>query len=182
PADTLAGKLREPVVRWVQAWRTVGITSNNGKYEIYDTSTADQALGQSPLRSGSVFNFFRPGYVPPNTAIAAAGKQAPEFQLLNETTTAGYINFLQWVTRNGYTDVKPLYTDLLSIAHDAPAVVSWLHLRLAANQLSAETVVLLTAVATAFNITATSAQNARLDMLATIAFLILVSPEYLVQK
>ena len=50
-----------------------------------------------------MFNFFRPGYVPPNTAIAAAGKQAPEFQLLNETSTAGYINFMQGMTRNGYS-------------------------------------------------------------------------------
>ena len=68
---------------------------------------SDTALGQSALRSPSVFNFFRPGYVPPNTEIATAGKQAPEFQLLNETTTAGYINFLQWATRGGYNDVKP---------------------------------------------------------------------------
>ena len=75
----------------------MGITSTNGDYEIYDLSGSDQALGQSPLRSPSVFNFFRPGYVPPNTAIATAGKQAPEFQLLNETTTAGYINFMQWI-------------------------------------------------------------------------------------
>ena len=33
---------------------------------------SDTALGQSALRSPSVFNFFRPGYVPPNTAIATA--------------------------------------------------------------------------------------------------------------
>jgi uncharacterized protein (DUF1800 family) len=181
-ADTLAGKLREPVVRFVQWARTVGVGSSSGAFEIYDLSGSDNALGQSPLRSPSVFNFFRPGYVPPNTEIATAGKQAPEFQLLNETTTAGYINFLQWVTRNGYTDVKPTYADLLPIAHDVPAVVSWLHLRLAANQLSTETVAVLTAVATAFNISAASPQDAKLNMLATISFLILISPEYLVQK
>ena len=38
------------------------------------------------------------------------------------------------------------------------------------------------AVLTAFNLTATSADNAKLDMLATACFLILCSPEYLVQK
>ena len=36
--DTLSGKLREPVVRFVQWARTVGITSDNGDYEIYDLS------------------------------------------------------------------------------------------------------------------------------------------------
>jgi hypothetical protein len=120
--------------------------------------------------------------VPPNTAIATAEKQAPEFQLLNETTTAGYINFLQWSTRGGYNDVKPTYTALLAIAHDVTAVVNWLNLRLTANQLSADTVTLLKATLTAFNVTAASAESAKLDMLATACFLILCSPEYLVQK
>ena len=180
--DTLSGKLREPVVRFVQWGRTVGVHSTNGEYEIYDLSPSDQALGQSALRSPSVFNFFRPGYVPPNTEIANAGKQAPEFQLLNETTTAGYINFMQWVTRWGYSDVQPAYNHLQTIAHDVPAVVNWLNLKLTANQLSTETLAVLQAVGTAFNITVASPIDAKLDMLATLSFLVLISPEYLVQK
>lgn len=180
-ANTLWGKLREPVVRFVHWARTVGITST-GAYEIYDLSGSDVALGQSALRSPSVFNFFRPGYVPPNTSIATAGKQAPEFQLLNETTTAGYINFMQWVTRGGYNDVKPNYAALLPVAQDVAQVVGWLNLRLTANQLSTETLAVLTAVATAFNIAAGSTQDAKLNMLATVTFLVLISPEYLVQK
>jgi uncharacterized protein (DUF1800 family) len=182
PSDTLAGKLREPVVRFVQWAQTVGTTSTNGDYQIYDLSGSDTSLGQSALRSPSVFNFFRPGYVPPNTAIASAGKQAPEFQLVNETTAAGYINFMQGMTRNGYIDVRPTYAALLPIAHDVPAVLAWLNLRLTANQLSAETLMLVQTVMTAFNLTATSTDNAKLDMLATACFLILCSPEYLVQK
>jgi hypothetical protein len=47
-ANTTSGKLREPVVRFVQMLRTVGITSSNGKYEIYDTSPADQGAGAVP--------------------------------------------------------------------------------------------------------------------------------------
>ncbi|HEV7606499.1 MAG TPA: DUF1800 family protein [Steroidobacteraceae bacterium] len=181
-SDTLSGKLREPVVRFVQWARTVGTTSTNGAYEIYDLSASDTALGHSALRSPSVFNFFRPGYVPPNTAIAAAGKQAPEFQLLNETTTAGYINFLQWMTRGGYNDVKPSYSTLLPLAHDVPAVIAWLNLRLTANQLSTATLTLLQTTLSAFGVTAGSTDNAKLDLLASACFLILCSPEYLVQK
>ena len=182
PSDTLSGKLREPVVRFVQWARTVGNHSENGAWEIYDLSPSDQALGQSALRSPSVFNFFRPGYVPPSTAIADAGKQAPEFQLLNETTTAGYINFMQWMTRWGYNDVKPTYNYLQTIAQDVPAVVSWLNLKLAAGQLSTDTLAVLQAVGAAFNITATSTFDQRLDMVATLAFLVMISPDYLVQK
>ncbi|HEU4779859.1 MAG TPA: DUF1800 family protein [Steroidobacteraceae bacterium] len=181
-ADMLFGKMREPIVRFVHWARTAETVSDNGEYEIDDLSDSDRMLGQSPLRSPSVFNFFRPGYVPPNTAIAAAGKQAPEFQLHNETSTAGYINFMQRVTRSGIRDVKPGYTTLLPIAHDVPAVVDWLNLRLTANQLSSETLAVLATALRTFNITAASSTSAKLDLLATACFLILISPDYLVQK
>ena len=181
-SETLFGKMREPIMRFVQWARIAEVTSDNGEYEIGDLSDPDTMLGQSPLRSPSVFNFFRPGYVPPNTAIATAGKVAPEFQLHNETSTSGYINFMQRVTRNGIRDVKPGYTALLPIAHDVQAVVDWLNLRLTANQLSSETLAILSTALTTFNITSGSSVSAKLDMLATACFLILISPDYLVQK
>jgi hypothetical protein len=181
-ADTLFGKLREPILRFVHWARTAQASSNNGAFEIDDLSDPDTMLGQSPLRSPSVFNFFRPGYVPPNTAIAAAGKQAPEFQLHNETSTAGYINFMQRVTRDGVRDVRPAYSQLLPIAHDVPAVIDWLNLRLTANQLSGETLGVLGAALRSFNVTASSSNAAKLDLLAAACFLILISPDYLVQK
>jgi hypothetical protein len=181
-ADTLFGKMREPIVRFVHWARTAEVASDNGEYEVGDLSEPDTMLGQSPLRSPSVFNFFRPGYVPPNSAIATAGKVAPEFQLHNETSTSGYINFMQRVTRNGIGDVKPRYSALLPMAHDVPAVVDWLNLRLTANQLSSDTLAVLSTALRTFNITAASSDSARLDMLATACFLILISPDYLVQK
>lgn len=180
--ETLRGKLREPIVRFVQWARTVGITSTNNAYAIYDLSRSDVALGQSPLRSPSVFNFFRPGYVPPNTAIAANEKAAPEFQLHNETTTAGYINFMQGTIRWGYNDVRPTYAALLPIAHDVPAVVRWLNLRLCANQLSNATVERIEAALQAVGVTEESTQDSKLNLLAGACLLILSSPQYLIQK
>ena len=129
-----------------------------------------------------MFNFFRPGYVPPNTALAAANKQAPEFQLVNETTVAGYPNFLTWIIRNGWNDVRPTYAELLPIAHDAAAVVAHLNLRLTANQLSQTTLDTITAALTAMNVTAGSSTDAKLNLVAGACLLILCSPEYLVQK
>ena len=181
-ADTLAGKLREPMVRLVHWARTAEAASEGGEFEIDDLSATDTMLGQSPLRSPSVFNFFRPGYVPPNTAIAEAGKQAPEFQLHNESSTAGYINFMQSTTRNGIEDVKPAYTALRRIAHDVPAVIDWLNLRLTANQLSSNTLGVLRTALRALNVTEGSSTADKLDLLATACFLIMISPEYLVQK
>ena len=181
-ADTLFGKMREPIVRFAQWARTAEVASSNGEYVIDDLSAPETMLGQSPLQSPSVFNFFRPGYVPPNTAIATAGKVAPEFQIHNETSTAGYINFMQRVTRNGIRDVKPSYATLLPIAHDIPAVVDWLNLRLTANQLSSAKLGVVRAALRTFDINASSSESEKLDMLATACFLILISPDYLVQK
>ena len=64
-------------------------------------NSASCSLGQQPWRAPSVFNFYRPGYVPPNTAIATAKLVAPEFQLIGETSVAGYTNFMQVVIQSG---------------------------------------------------------------------------------
>jgi uncharacterized protein (DUF1800 family) len=181
-ADTFFGKMREPIVRFVHWARSAEVASDNGTYDIDDLSAPDTQLGQSPLRSPSVFNFFRPGYVPPNTALATEGKVAPEFQLHNETSTSGYINFMQRVTRNGIQDVRPRYASLLPIAHDVAAVVDWLNLRLTANQLSSQTLATLATALATFNVTVSSSNSAKTDLLATACFLVLISPDYLVQK
>lgn len=182
PSDRFAGKLREPVARFVGWARTVGIKSDTGAYELFDTSRSDEGLGQSPLRSPSVFNFFRPGYVPPHTAIAKAELTTPEFQIQNETSTAGYINFLRWVIRWGYKDIKPTYEPLLPFAHDVPKLVDWLNLHLSSNQLSEPTCKLIAAALGSKGITADSPSDAKLDMLASACLLVLSAPEYLVQK
>jgi hypothetical protein len=58
-------------------------------WNIGDLSDQATRLGQSPLRSPSVFNFFRPGYVPPNSRSASAGITAPEFQITTEPRWPG---------------------------------------------------------------------------------------------
>ena len=62
------------------------------------------------------------------------------------------------------------------------AVLAWLNLRLTANQLSTDSLTLIRAIMGAFAITAASTEEQKLNMLATASFLIMISPEYLVQK
>ena len=182
PQDRLSGKLREPVVRFVSWARSAGIHSESGGYRIYDLSRSDTGLGQSPLRSPTVFNFYRPGYTPPHTAIAQAGRQAPEFQIHNETSAAGTINFLHWALRTGYDDVKPTYAALLPLAHDPPALVAWLNLHLAADQLSNPTCRTIETALASMAVTAASSESDKLDLLASACLLVMSAPEYLVQK
>ncbi len=175
-----AGKMREPMLRFAAWARAFGATSASDAWAIGDTSSASTRLGQSPLRSPSVFNFFRPGYVPPNSAIAAASLVAPEFQITNESTVVGAVNYLQRaVSGAGVGDVVANYASLLAIADDAVALVAEINLVLAAGQLSAATAATIsTAVAT---IAAGSDPN-RLKRVQASLTLVLAAPEFVVLK
>ena len=91
-----AGKLKEPVLRTTQALRALAATSLTGKWMINDTS-----LLQAPFNSPSVFNFYRPGYVPPNTDIANRAMVAPEFQIANESSVANWTNYVFALIQGG---------------------------------------------------------------------------------
>lgn len=94
PSDS-AGKLREPVLRLATVLRAFGYRSDTGQYRVGVTDNPGTQLGQTPMRSPSVFNFYRPGYVPPGTQAAAAGLAVPEMQITHETTVSGYVNYMR---------------------------------------------------------------------------------------
>jgi len=180
------GKVREPMVRLVQWARTFGVVSLAGTWKIGSLSDAGTQLGQSPLRSPSVFNFFRPGYVPPNTALTV-GKVAPEFQLLSESSVGGYLNFMMVAINNGInysSDVKAAYTAEIALA-TSPSVVSpsalvqRVNLLLCAGQLSTATVnTITTAIGT---MASTTADNKRNRVCAAV-LMTMACAQYLVQK
>jgi uncharacterized protein (DUF1800 family) len=126
--DPQWGKVREPVLRLSNWARCFNATSASGNWTVRNLDSPSFGLAQQPLRAPSVFNFYRPGYVPPNTAIATAGLVAPEFQLIGETAVAGYTNFMQSVIQSGVgtgnpRDVRPYYTTELAVAGDANALL-----------------------------------------------------------
>ncbi len=182
PTNSTAGKLREPMIRLAQWARTFNVYSTTGAWEIYDLSSADWGLGQSPLRSPSVFNFFRPGYVPPQTAIASAGDVAPEFQLHNETTVAGFINFFTSIMQDGYGDVKPDYTTIMAKVADSQALLDWINLHLSASQVSAATIARIKTAIDANPIDAASTDTNKHDRIWNCILLLMSCPEYLIQK
>lgn len=182
PTNNTAGKLREPMIRLAQFARTFDVYSTNGKWEIYDLSGSGWGIGQSPLRSPSVFNFFRPGYVPPQTAIAANGDVAPEFQLHNETTVAGFINFFTSVMQDGYGDVKPDYTAMMPNISNSQALLDWMNLHLSANQVSPATIALIKAAIDVHPIDASSTDFNKRDRICNCILLLMSCPEYLIQK
>jgi uncharacterized protein (DUF1800 family) len=197
------GKLREPMVRVAQWARTFKATSLKGTWKIGNPNySAVDALGQSPLQAPSVFNFFRPGYVPPNTALAPLQYTAPEFQLVNESTTASYVNYLEnivyqgmWVrapelitspenaTATDGPDIVPDYTAELALVGNPQALFRRLNLLLCAGQLSdASLNDMVTLFATYEQTNAASADNAKRSYVAKAIMFVMCCAEYLVQK
>jgi uncharacterized protein (DUF1800 family) len=193
------GKLREPIVRMVQWGRTFGIRSARDSWKIGDLSNPATQLGQSPQRSPSVFNFFRPGYVPPSTALSASQTPAPEFQIVNESSVGGYLNYMQGVIRNGIFvnapdlpqsasnanngfDITAAYTAELALVLDTTALVRRLNLLLCAGQLSAATRGVIVAALDATPVTAASTDTVKLNRIAAAVLMVMASSEYLIQK
>jgi uncharacterized protein (DUF1800 family) len=175
------GKLREPMLRlagWAHAFNA---SSSSDAWAVPNTSDPGTRLGQSPLRSPSVFNFFRPGYVPPNSAIADAGLVAPEFQITNESSAVGYVNFMQRVVANGSAlgDVRADYSSLLPLADSAASLLAELNLVLAAGQIGTASIATMQTALDSMPAGTDAARNNRIYAALTMMF---AAPEYLVLK
>ena len=147
--NPLSGKLREPVLRfshWARAFDAKELTV---RYipSLWFTGATD-ALTQSPFRSPSVFNFYRPGYIAPGTETGAAGLTMPELQLVNASSVPGFVNFMRGfvfadMQSNGDPNIAssfvPDYTAELALADTPDALVDRLNRVLAAGQLRSST-------------------------------------------
>ena len=178
PAATW-GKLREPVLRYTTFARAFGVSNVGEIWRVGALSDPAAGLGQSPLRSPSVFNFYRPGYVPPNTSIARAQLVAPEFQISTDTSLPGYVNFMQRQLTAPTGGLVFDYSAELALAADATALTAHLNRKLTNGAMSAATRDEIIAAVTALP-TGTSAQN--LTRVRTAILMALASPEFIVQK
>jgi uncharacterized protein (DUF1800 family) len=104
------GKLREPLLALTHFWRAMDARHTCGtdaggrhfanqpyRYAGYATAWGTQdsqygsGVGQAPLRAPSVFNFFKPSYLPPGE-MTTRNLLGPEFQLQTESVIANTAN------------------------------------------------------------------------------------------
>lgn len=194
------GKLRSPVLRIAQWARTFKARSVLGTWKVilWDGNPAQDA-SQYPLNPPSVFSYYRPGYVPPGTAMASAGATAPEFQILNESSVAAWVNLLQsfasygfWVNApnqagfgNNATDghdIVPDYSAEKALVTNPQALVDRLNLLLCAGQLSPATVQLIVAALQADRIQANSSDDFKQIHVARALMFVMCSADYLAQR
>lgn len=192
------GKLREPVLRLSKVLRAFGASSGSGSWLIGTTDDPGTSLGQTPLRSPSVFNFYRPGYVPPNTQAAVRSLTVPEMQITHETSVAGYANFMRSVVQNNGAGEAPageskrdVQLDLSAaraLAHKPAELVALMNSRLFGGAMPAELAAQIQAAVesitvpllTSTNMVAWEAASSNRVRLAL--YLSVVSPEFIVQK
>jgi uncharacterized protein (DUF1800 family) len=188
--DANFGKLREPIIRMTGLMRALNATSINGQWPVNSTS-ASTSLGQSPMASPSVFNFFRPGYTPPNTKTGTLGLVAPEMQIVNEVTVAGYMNTMQTTVNTGIgsgNDVRLTYTKEMAVAADPAALVDRVNYLLTYGNMTTarrqQIIDAVTAVTIPSGGTTTQAQidAALLNRSKLAVYLTVVSPDYILQR
>ena len=196
------GKLREPVVRYMNYLKAFPMTANENNDYYYPFECLLANTGQAPLQSPSVFNFFLPDYSPPGP-ITQQYKVAPEFQILNAVNAVGTVNEVHKLTTNQeyledfcidgdeeeteqipeeelleshemYSDYKMDYTELMSLITDADAFINYLDILLANGLLT---------VATKQTIKNAIGQlDEPIDKLRMATYLIMISPDYAILK
>ena len=148
-ANPQSGKLREPVLRfthWARAFDVQALTVRHLP-ALWNTGSSD-ALSQSPFRSPSVFNFYRPGYIAPGTETGAAGLTMPELQLVSASSVPGFVNFMrdfvfadaqQSNNPNIASSFIPNYSAEVTLADTPDALIERLNRIFAAGELRAST-------------------------------------------
>lgn len=162
----------------------------------------DNTLSQTPLRSPTVFNYFFPDYQFPGV-LTAAGLTTPEFQLTSETAVLAQMNFLRAgllnsdPNTNGLSsfpsglgairlDVGPwMTTGYTAGSSEVEALVDEFNTLLVSGRLSAAArSEIVNYVSNPANLPIDSPPTFKQmsDRVQAAAYLILVSPEFTIQK
>jgi uncharacterized protein (DUF1800 family) len=173
--DPAYGKLREPVLFMTGAARTLA-TQSDGVY----FGQQAKGLGQNLFYPPSVFNYYPPTYLLPDTAIVA-----PEFALANSSTAINRYNFANSLlfgtiaplsTLPGAIGTTPSLTALSSIAGDPAALLDKLDAQLLHGTMPASMRGAILAALAAVPAT---------DLLTrakTAVYLVITSPQYQVER
>lgn len=136
------GKLREPLIRFMHWIRAFNAQTSNGAFEFIRDEWRMWSFGQLPLKSPSVFNWFRPDFTP-GGEIAANGMVAPEFQLTDESSIAAYANMAIDTAVNGFGaqnfKAATSYGPEVAVAGQPDALINRLTLLMFGGRISSET-------------------------------------------
>ena len=127
-----AGKVREPLLRVSHMLRAFNATSRTGRWTgIGNTDDPGTRLNQTAMTAPTVFNFYRPGYVPTSQALMAANVVVPEMQITHDVSVAGYTNYIRSLTvPNANADIRHKYDAEVALAETPAALVDHMNVLL----------------------------------------------------
>jgi uncharacterized protein (DUF1800 family) len=178
--DPAYGKLKEPLLRYLNVLRAFEARSPTGRYGNWNP---EYGYLQRPLGSPSVFNFFKPGYQLPGP-IRDQGLVSPEFQITSETTVISVANEMNEAINRGHhlanhwNDNMPrlqLQRELLLIDNPT-ALLDHLDLLLFSGQMSPQT------RTTGLNLLNDISQEPAITRLASLIYVLVLSPDFVVQR
>ena len=182
------GKVRESLIRYTEWARAFTAQSRTGSFDVGTTEDPIYGLGEMWLRSPSVFNWFAPGYTPPNSPISAAGLLSPEMQMTNVSTVVGYINYMQdaiGANAQGGPDVFSYYSTEMTLAATPDQLLDRVNLLLMSGQMSSTLYNQILAAVDAVPIPSGDQNAINAALLArvqTAIYLTVASPDYAAQQ
>ena len=128
------GKVREPYVTYVHLSRAFDAENTTEDFQVSTIEHLD-SLGQLPLMSPSVFNFYLPDYKP-SLELGFEDLFAPEFQIITPTTVVSWPNLLRRDIEfgSGYVHANPAsarihdYSDELTLVDEPDRLIDRLDL------------------------------------------------------
>ncbi len=160
------GKLREPVVMEVAVARAFGATTDGTGF-----TNSSGAMSQSLFNSGSVFNFFPPTYLIPQTTL-----NGPEFAIFNTNTSLARVNFINSIVYGQLSSATTLDFSPVINAGTPDQMVAWLDTQLLHGTISDS---MKQSILTAIN--ANSSTDTK-NQAKTAIYLVLSSSQYQVQR
>jgi len=128
--DSLAGRIKEPIIKWLQFYRFSQALGADGDFmraapkTKFSTNDVSPDFGQIPMRAPSVFNFYGSGYSPSIGDLAeaeatyAVDLTSPESEILPSYIVRQFEEFHGYVNQNNpsstfsYRSVNFAYVDL----------------------------------------------------------------------
>jgi len=187
-ANPQFGKVREALLRYTEWARAFTAQSRTASFHVGSTEDPIYGFGQMWLRSPTVFNWFAPGYTPPNTSISAAGLLAPEMQMTNVSSVVGYINYMQdaiGANAQGGPDVFSYYSTEMTLAATPDQLLDRVNLLLMSGQMSSTLYNQILAAVNAIPIPSGDQNAINAALLArvqTAIYLTVASPDFAAQQ
>ncbi|MCG8380730.1 MAG: DUF1800 family protein [Gammaproteobacteria bacterium] len=188
---TTFGKLREPLLRFTHLWRAFDAIPRDGvndeQFYVKGISGFEDELGQGPLRSPSVFNFYLPEYIPPGV-LQDSDLFGPEFQIATEGNLVNTNNIIHTliyslnnVNKSLNSGTAGTFLDLEAeeaMATNLDTLLDHLNILLMSGSMSSEFKQSLKA-----HLSTISAGNeTAIKQVEDAIFMIVTSPQYLIQQ